>query len=274
MPLPASFKTDGFLDPETARRGGRKFKRLMIGMDGPPDSGKTEFMLSAPGPGIVCCLDRGFDAVFDNPNPPKTRRGDFAFKVVQAPLATAATQEMFVAYWKEFYEIYRKGLANADCRTFGLDGDTDSWELQRLAEFGRLSKVPQNLYDNVNAARRAMYARAFDSGKIVIATNRTRKSYSPAKNPDGTPKLNPNTGAEVREWDGGYERQGFGDQDFLWNIQLRMMKNEEKGVWGLKIMKCKADPSLVGIPLWGDDCNFQSLVQVVYPHIPLSEWGY
>lgn len=272
MPLPASFKAAGFTDPETARRGGRKFKRLMVGIDGPPDSGKTEFILSAPGPGIIECLDRGFDAVFDNPSPPKTRRDDFAFKVVQAPMATQADKAMFVTYWRQFYEIYKAALDLPECRTFGLDGDTDSWELQRLAEFGQLTKIPPILYDQVNAARRAMYARAFDSGKIIIATNRTRKEYATVLNANGTPKLTDN-GKEVREWNGEYERQGFSDQDYLWNIQLRMKKTEKDG-FGFKIMKCKADPGLIGSEWSGEYCNFSSLVQIVYPHIPLAEWGY
>lgn len=273
MTLPASFKTDGFTDPETARRQGRKFKRLMLGIDGPPDSGKTEFCLSAPCPGLGICLDRGFDSLFDNPNPPPTRGKGWAFKVVQAPLATAAQQADYLKYWQEFYAIYKTGLANADCRSLTIDGDSESWELQRLAEFGKLTKVPSILYDNVNAARKAMYARAFDSGKIVLATNRVRKAYVTKYNPDGTPMLT-DAGKEVREWGGEYERQGFGDQDYLWSMQIRMFKNENKAEYGCRIMKCKADPTLVGYELTGDECNFSSLVQTVYPHIDLKEWGY
>lgn len=269
--IPNSLLTAGFQPLSDLR----KTRRLMIGSDGPPDSGKTEFALSAPSPIIWICLDRGIDGVLDNPNPPASRRSDIVAKVILVPRATQLAQPGYVEYWKAFYDEYKKALENKDARTVVLDGDSDSWELQRLAEFGRLSKVPSNMYDNVNAARRAMYARAWDSGKTIIATNRIRKVYVTKMRPDGKPELN-NQGNEVRIWNGEYERQGFSDQDYLWGVQLRHLFRMAKAgpEWGVCITKCKSDPMLVGAELWGDECNFPSLVQNIFPHIPLKDWGY
>lgn len=272
MTVPASFLKDGFVSGPTLRKS--KFRRLMVGLDGPPDSGKTEFMLSAPGPGILLCLDRGIDGVLDNPKPPESRSADFAFKVIQCPKATQYNQKEYQDYWNAFYKEWRAGLENPDARVVCLDGDSDSWELQRLAEFGRLAKVPSTLYDNVNAARRAMYARAYDSGKIIITSNRIRKTYVVDIDPvTHKPKTN-SSGNEVRIWNGEYERQGFNDQDYLWSIQLRCYYNEEKACWGVRIMKCKVDRTLVGLELEGTDCNFSTLVETCYPQVPLSEWGF
>ena len=92
MPVPASFAQQGFSLPA------RKFRRLMIGSDGPAGSGKTEFAMSAPGPGINISLDRGLDSVLDNPNPPATRRNDYAFKMVNAPQALGATKDAYLEY--------------------------------------------------------------------------------------------------------------------------------------------------------------------------------
>jgi hypothetical protein len=273
MTLPASISKLGYQTPQQLVT---KLKRLLLGMDGARDSGKSEFALSAPGPLAWLCLDRGMDGVLDNPNPPKTRGTNFAIKVVQVPLATQMSQPQYVEYWRAFYNEYKAILDNPDVRTLFLDGDSDSWELQRLAEFGRLSKVPPNLYDNVNAARRAMYARAHDSGKIIIASNRIRKVYVDKTNPiTGAIETNAQ-GNAVRVWNGDYERQGFGDQDYLFGIQLRNMKRDGKNgpEWGIQIRECKADSSLKGMELWGEDCNFASLVQAVYPHIPLKQWGF
>lgn len=267
MMLPRSFVTDGFV---TTRP---KLKRLMIGTEGLSDTGKTEFAMSAPGPGIVLGLDRGYEGVLDNQHPPPTRHADFACVSVPVPLATSVAQPVFLEYWKAFYEQYKKALANADARTVVLDGDSDSWELQRLAEFGKLTQIPPILYTSVNAARRAMIARAYDSGKIVIATNKLKKAYKPKFKPDGTPALD-TSGKEIREWDGiNYDRQGFEDQDYLWQVQLRHLYNPIKQIWGFRILKCKVDKDVVGLELWGEDCNFSSLVQVCYPQVPLSEWG-
>lgn len=272
MSLPASFARDGFVSAADIHKG-RRFKGLLIGSDGPADSGKTEFAMSAPGPGIVIGLDRGSDGPLDNPHPPSERQENFAFNVIEVPKASQLNQAGYLEYWKSFYAVYLKALGNQDARTVVIDGDSDSWELQRLAEFGRLSKVPPNLYDNVNGARRAMYARAYDSGKIIFATNKVRKSYVTKLDANGKPEVN-NSGNEVRIWDGGFERQGFSDQEYLWSIQLRHKYDPDKKVWGVRLMKCKAQPKLVGYELWGDDCNFAALVQTVYPHIELSEWGY
>lgn len=251
----------------------RKTRRLLIGCDGAPDTGKTEFALSAPGPGLAILLDRGIDGLLDNPSPPSTRQKNWQFKVVKVPKATQMDQAGYLKYWQEFYfQSYIPALDDAGTRSILIDGDSDSWELQRLAEFGRIAQVPQNLYSNVNAARRAMYARAHDAGKIVIATNKIKKVYVTKYGPDGKPELN-SSGNEVRVWNGDYERQGFADQEYLWSIQLRHLYEPEKG-WGVRITKCKADRSMEVGELWGDECNFQSLVQTIYPHISLEEWGY
>lgn len=280
MNLPASFIKLGFQDPATLKRG----RRLLIGTDGPSDSGKSEFALSAPGPGLAICLDRGIDGVLDNPKPPATRRDGWAFKVIAVPTATQAKQPEYLDYWRSFYDVYKSALDNPDCRSVLVDGDSDSWELQRLAEFGKLTQIPPMMYTSVNAARRAMYNRAWDSKKIVIATNKIKKEYETIRNDDGTPNLK--DGKEQREWTGDWERQGFPDQDYLFHIQLRHLYRPGKdivvgpktikrpGEFGIRIMKCKASSDLIGVELWGDDCNFAGLVQVVYPQVPLEEWGF
>jgi len=260
LSLPASFARDGFFPINQVRS---KQRHILIGTDGWSNTGKTEFALSAPGPGIVICLDRGFDGVFDNPNPPKTRRDDFAFKVIHIPLATQAAQPEYLEYWRQFYAEYKKALANPDARTVILDGDSDSWELQRLAEFGKLEQVPAIRYTAVNAARRAMIARAFDSGKIVISTNKLKDEYE--------------TSAEDKNKQiktGKAKRQGFADHEYLYQLHLRHLHNPETNQFGLRIMRCKSDTTLQGMELWGPDCNFRSLMETIYPHIPAREWGY
>lgn len=263
MSLPQSFAKDGFVGPASIRGG--KLKRLLIGTDGWSDTGKTEFALSAPGPGIALCLDRGIEGVLDNATPPDTRQPDWAFKIIKVPLPTQMIQRDYLPYWTEFYTNYKAALDNPDCRTVLLDGDSDSWELQRLAEFGKLTQVPPIMYTNVNAARRAMIARAWDSGKIVIATNKLKDGYSAVRDA---------AGKETREKTGNDERQGFADQSYLWQVQLRHLYDKDKHEWGLRILSCKANTQLAGIELWGEDCNFKGLVSLIYPNIDLKEWGY
>lgn len=275
MSVPASFIRDGFLPPEQWKG----FRRLMLGSDGLSDTGKTEFALSAPGPTMVLALDRGYEGMLDTASAPKTRITEYGMKVIRVPLASSANQKEFLLMWKEFYAEYIKALANLDCRTVVLDGDSDSWELQRLAEFGKLTQIPSIMYVGVNAARRVMIARAYDAGKNVIATNKCSKEYETV--------MEKNTAGVMVEKSiptGDLKRQGFADQDYGYQVQIRHMykrpewnerlKKELPGRFGLKIMKCKPNMDLIGMELWGSDCNFAGLVQTIYPDLPLSTWGY
>lgn len=268
MALPASFARDGF-GPITRPR----FRRLMIGTEGAANTGKTEFILSAPGPGIVTCLDRGYAAMLDNPNPPPTRRNDYAFKIIDAPMQGSEKQDVYQQYWVSFRDTVYRACANPDARTVGLDGDSDSWELQRLAAFGKLTQIPSILYTGVNAARRLFISRLHDSGKIVIATNKLKKEYKAVYKPDGTPELD-DAGRIKRTWDGkSYDRQGFEDHEYLWQIQLRHLYDEDTKQFGIRILRAKANMDLEGAELWGAECCFEALVANVYPHIKASEWG-
>jgi hypothetical protein len=250
----------------------------MINTCGTDDSGKTEFILSCPDPGIILALDRNFDATLKNSNPPAARRQDWGFKVVKAPVATQETQDVYKAYWKNFYAEYQKALSNPDAITVALDGDSDSWELQQLAEFGRTTQIApwDTRRVGLNAARRAMINRAWDAEKVIIFTNKVTAEYETCYKDDGTPMLTPD-GREIQKKTGRMKRQGFQSTNYLWQICLTHIyeppteKREKR--WGLRIDKCKSDKGLEGMVLWGDDCCFAGLMQTVYPQMPLEHWG-
>lgn len=286
MALPASFAKDGFVSSADARKRrwmpGLKRPGILIGTEGETNTGKSEFIFSCPGPGLVLAVDRGTDAIMDNPTPPPARRSDFAICEIKTSMPTQAADH--VAHWKEFYAKYLAALANPDARTVGIDGDSDTWELQRLAEFdGKFTQVPSILYVKVNAARRVMIARAFDSGKVIVATNKIKDEYVTKRDANGNPELK--DGKEVRVKSGQQIRQGFDDDNYLWHIQIKHLVREPRQVkvgakiidkpmeWGIRILKAKANPQMQGMELWGGDCNFAGLVQTVYPNIEMREWG-
>lgn len=279
MALPLSLTKAGYGPLESLRAAKRR--RLLIGTEGLSDTGKTEFMLTAPGPGAIVVLDRGVDAIADNPKPPPTRRPDFGFKVISIPTATQSSTPAFYAeYWMAFLKEYLEILKNLDVRMVGIDGDSDSWELQRLAEFGKLANVwPQTKYGDVYAARRAMINRAWDSGKIVIATNKVKELWKPILDSQGKEILESN-GEPKREPSGEWRSQGFPDTDYLWQIRLRhehrvrVVKGEPRHEWGIRILKCKANMELVGEELWGGDATFLGLVSLCYPQVDPKEWGF
>lgn len=285
MPIPQSFIRDGFKTAAQARTRrnlpGLKRSGIMIGTEGETNTGKSEFILSCPGPGIVLPVDRGYDTMMDNPRPPKSRRDDFVFDEIQLAMSAMKFEEGYIQNWQNFYGRLMKALANLDARTVAIDGDSDTWETQRLAAFGKLTQIPSIMYTEVNAARRAMYYRCYDSGKIIVATNKVREEYVVKRDAAGMPVLK--DGKEIREKSGNLSRQGFDDDNYLFSIQIRHLfkpasinsvtKKESPMQWGLRILKCKPNPEVQGEELWQNDCCFAGLIQLAYPNTKLSDWG-
>lgn len=277
MALPASFAADGFQQPKN------RYRRIMIGTEGGANTGKSEFILSGPPPGIVLSLSRDHEAMLENPNPPETRGADFLWHPVRLPLVQAQ-QATYQDLWKNYRDFYNKMLANADARTVAVDSDTDAFDLQLLAEFGRLDKIMPRTRGPLNAAKKLLIAKAFESGKVCIFTHKLKKQYEDLIDPSTGKQLIDDQGEVKREWFGKYQRAGFGEYEYLFQIQLRhlykpatwnaRLQRNIPHQWGIQILMCKSNRELEGEQLWGSDCNLPSLLQLVYPHIPLTEWGY
>jgi hypothetical protein len=285
--IPKSFITDGFYNPNAPK----KRRRLLIGIDGPTNSGKTEFGLSAPGPGICLCLDPGYEGMEDKEEPPASRNPDIVFKHIKVKMReeSKGTDE-YVKDWIAYRDLCYKAYANVDCLSVILDGDGDSYELQTLAEFGKVTQIPQLARDPLMAKRKLFIRRAFDSGKNIIATYKVKQKWVPI--------IDPITGEPVRK-DGRIEkeahptdmdRRGFPDQDYLYMVQLRTMRRKSedfiipagpkkgqvkpgKTEFGIIIMKCKIDTKYEGVELWNDKCCFKGLVELLYPHSSPADWG-
>lgn len=282
MSLPRALTQAGYQMPQEARRRNAKYRGLMLATEGRSDTGKTEFILSCPGPGVVIGIDRGFDAVFDNENPPPTRREDFGFKVLPASKETQEIIDVYVQQWAAIRTACFSAVLMPEVRTFALDGDSDSWEVQRLSEHGKLAGIfPATKYGPPKAARRGFYNRLWDSGKIVVATNKLAEEWLPVLDKNGLPVLD-NSGEVKKGPSGQYKAQGFPDQEYLWQIRLRHLFEPATTIkgkhvpkrWGIRILKCKPNMDLIGEELWGEDCCFAGLVQFVYPNVELAEWGF
>lgn len=290
-PLPKAMTDLGFKKPDAARRRG-PLKGLMIRSEGEADTGKTEFLMSAPGPGAVLVLDRGFDAAFDNQAPPSTRREDFGFKVIKVPSQSESKDAAYFGpYWADILVNYVKALGEPSIRTVCIDGDNHGWDVQRLAEHGKLTGVyPATKFSGVYGARRSFIWRGWDTGKIIIFTNWVRDEYVEVIDPNtGLAVIDDFTGEKKKEKTGKKTQTGFPDINYCWQICIRHLYNPpvpavmlpggriakatQPARWGLVITKAKANPNVVGQELWDEMCNFTGLVSVVYPHIPLEDWG-
>jgi hypothetical protein len=275
---------NGYMTQNQVLHKGGNALPMCIGIDGQPSGGKTELALSAPGNIVCVTIDRGHVGLMLNPNPPKTRNKNVYWKVLEPPMPTAAAQTDFTAFWQLVRTESYAAVGHKEVRSVVFDGDSDSWEIQRMAEFGKLTQIPSHLYTTVNAARRAFYSRLKDSGKFVVLTSKMTKEYKTVYGPNGQPELN-DKGQPKRQWTGQWERKGFDDLDYSLEMSLHCYRADAKyddtgvflvsgGEFRARLDLCKSDRSLEGSEFGGEDCNLPVILRTVYPQIPLKEWGY
>ncbi len=249
--------------------------------EGEHDSGKTEFLFSAPTPNQIIAIDRGIDGMGRNPEPPAWRKKQGVYvKVCKVPMEPTeanfnASKPEMNDYLRNFREVKADlyaALDNKQSATVCMDTDSDFFRLQTLAEFGRLSQIMPINRENLNAAKRAQFARCWGANKIVIFTNKLVPMWEGVKNPDGTVKTD-EKGKEVRVRSGSMVSAGFDEDNYLWQVRIRHLFNKDKGSWGLRIMRCKHNKMYEGMELWDDDCCFAGLVQAIFPTTPLDYWG-
>lgn len=311
--IPKSFETAGFYKPNQPK----KRRRLMIGTEGVTDSGKTEFLLSAPGPGIIIAVDPTYEAALDNPKPPSSRRGNHIFYDIKIPMSQMGTgslgpalhgkykdlQEMAKDYWNEFRNKVYEACAIEDALTVSIDGDSDTWNLQKLVDFGRIELILPRSTGPMKDTRRVFIYKMFHTGKNIVATNKLKAKYVPVLDENGNTKRDKDGEIVKEPSPTEVERQGYPAdlQDYLWQFQIRhLIKKPEiirpetrriatiginKGKeivtpavvspaqWGLRILKCKHNVDFEGAELWGDQCNYGGLVALTFPNSDPSEWG-
>lgn len=286
MPLPASFAQQGFVPGLKARTrhrlpNGKFLRAFMLSLQGPSGHGKNEFAMSCPDPGIFICLDRQYEAPLHNPAPPLSRRNDWGFKVIKMPMnhgqVKPEDQPLYLEAFLDARNSFYAALKNPDATTVVMDGDTEFYELQVLAEYGKTKQVwPQTRWSDVMFKRREILAKAWDSGKIVVFTNKVKDEYVEVLGADGLP-MKDDKGESVRKKTGRQTMQGFQDTSHLVVVRLQSLfeppTKTTAARWGVRFLKCSTNMNLVGEELWDDDCCFSTVAQMVYPDTPLEEFG-
>lgn len=273
-----------------------RFKRMMITLQGEPNTGKTEFILSAPGPGVNFCIDPGYEACELNPNPPDTRNKlitNYPWRLLPnlgVPGSPEAAQAEYANSWGLFYNAYFAMLEHPDVITGALDGGTEQWEAVRLALWGKIDQIMQLNYTQAYGLIKAFSWRQCESGKNVIQTYKLKEKYVDKLDAFGAPVMD-KTGKKERIASGVSERDGYLNTKYLWSVQLETIYEEGRtfviplgknkgqvkktpGRFGLKILECKYVKEMTGTILWGSDCNFAGLIKAIFPKDNLADWGY
>lgn len=277
--------------------------RVILGIDALDKAGKTRFGFTAPKPLIYMDLDIGREGVIDpfrHPLIVVTR--PFVFRALESafmPENSKKRSEDLVmekalpeldrfkrTYLKALREpIVRHGNKDLRARTIVVDTGTETWELLRLCEFGKLSQVKPHHYAAVNGMMRDIVRAGFDSDVNVIWLHKLKAEWKEGS--DG--KANKS---------GALERQGFNDMSFLvqGNLLLYRAPADKARVikwksgegmqefttepraqsndlgFRLRFGNCRHNPTLEGFELQDDAIDFKTIGQMIIPTSTEKDW--
>ncbi len=101
-------------------------KRFLVGIDGLPDTGKTEFSLTFPPPICILFVDQGYEHIISKPIPPPNRQSAIDFKIFHLPQAGMGVagsdgfkdnQAAYGKIWGDFYSNYIAAISSPKYRT-------------------------------------------------------------------------------------------------------------------------------------------------------------
>jgi len=233
-------------------------RRLIVSVEGTQKSGKDHFALTAPGDIYVHDFDFGLDGVIQKFQDKK--KIFVAEYKLDIPAGTAIQDAADTArpVWEKFQDNYYEGLKKG--RTSVLDTATDSYEVLRMAEFGKLQQVMPHHYTPVNQAMKSMFRAASDTDSNLIVLNRMKEEWI-------NKVVN---GKEKGEKTGNWIMAGYSGTYF--EVQVCTRAYKEDGQFKLLIFDCRFNPDLEGMVLEGDMLNFPMLGQLVFPDSSEEDW--
>jgi len=232
--------------------------RLLMRIGGLEKQGKTHFALTAPGAVGVLDNDRGIEGVVEKF---ADEKDIYVKSFREMPMKTP---EDYTARWNAFDDYYHRLLSDVAVRSIVWDTDTETWEMARLAYFGRPSNIPLK-YPPLNALYRKLIDEAYDADKNLILISRYKKQYV-RKSPT----------SDDSAWNGKYEAAGFGElKDIVQvNLRARLVEDEETGklVPSVEVINCRQNMSENGEIYYGDEACFSWIAAMIIEGTTPEDW--
>lgn len=233
-------------------------QRIILAIDADEKCGKTHFALTAPAPISYISTDFGLDGVVQKFQSYKRIWVCEQQIGVEQLLALGADQAAREAskVQRAIDKAYAAALGKA--RTIVIDNASDLWEIDRLAEFGKLDKVMAREYGPVNRHFKGRIQAARSQGHTnLILIHQVKDEY--LKN----------------ERTGKKKRAGFAATGYLVDVNAFMYKNPSEEIparYHLAITDCRHQPDVEGLDLSGEDLDFPSLAGLIFPQSSRGDW--
>ena len=236
-------------------------RRIICSIDGLEKQGKDHFSLTAPGPICVISTDQGLDGVVQKFQAKKEIYiADYRISLAATGLKKRTLEDMQELssacnkIWSNIVRDYNEALESG-ARTVIVDTATELWEILRMARFGKLTQIMPHHYAPVNAEFDGFIKDSYEHpGVNLILLHKLKEEWKNSADGKGNKT-------------GEYERAGFKGVAFAVQVNAVVWrdKDEEKvpNCFHITVQDCRHDPSLNGLDLAGEDCNFPTLAALV-----------
>jgi len=197
---------------------------------------------------------------YPEPNPSIKSSSDIDQKEHQA----------WILEWLRFKRGMVAVIADKTIRTVVWDTATELWHLAELAHFGKLSgnaRIDKRtlLNSDYSAQFWNLYKQRPDLNIILI--HRHKKQYVPVLDVTGKVMVDDKGNAKT-EWNGKYERQGYGQTGFNVDMTLQCGWDGNRKSFYTRIDASQATrfgTDLTGTTWYGEDSGFSNLAMEVFP---------
>ncbi len=272
----------------------RSPRRMIANIQGLPKVGKTSLALSAPKPiGYIGVEVGGEEGVIDKFIPAGSDKSDSIFvapiivePVVYPPRENfAGTKEGEKEYQEavseavqtvagpaldKFYEAYYYSLKNM--ATTVVDTGSDLWELARMANFGRLEKVPQLAYTQLNKAMDKLFDDAKSYPNNVLWLHHMKEKWENYEDDRGKRQSRPSGVFDMAGY-GGVKKKVQATIE-LWRQDLEE-ENPETGLYvdffG-QIIDSRHNTGCMGRKFSTLELTFTDIAMAVFPGTKRSDW--
>ena len=238
-------------------------RRIFLLVEGEENTGKSTLMLQAPGPIGVMDYDLGMEGMAED------YVAETGKDIQTLPLQWQVTPGDKEKTAKDCEEVWRAAvqamnhvLSSGKFRSLGIDTGSEMWELMRLARFGKLDRIKAHHYAPVNAEFQGQIKAYRDYETNVIMLHQLKEEY----------KTKVVQGSETGVPTGNMIRAGFKQMKYIAPNIVRCMRDDDEGVFGVKVLKAKRANHLVGMEFWGDDAAFPALATMMVPGTEEEYW--
>jgi hypothetical protein len=254
--VPASRPSNGTKPAGFVQASTPAVHRLIVNAEGEEKSGKNHFAFTAPGPIFEHSFDIGNEGVVQKfQSQKRIMIAEYELEIQPGEADPREVAEAADKVWSQFLSNYRDGLASCGNGTTMIDTGTETWELLRLARFGKLTQVMPHHYGPVNKEMQEMIREGFGHNCNVIFLHKRKEEWENYVGSDGKEK-----GRKT----GKMKRVGFSDMPFLVQVNLVCERVDIEGGgsdFQITVEDCRQNPAVDGLTIPND---FPTLLDMVF----------